>query len=65
LRNAQPEVINPVNHFWLAEFDQVKYDLLPKYYKEKITESSEWRGNKQRLADAPKIEDNKLDDIPF
>ena len=65
LRNAQPEGINPTNHFWLAEFDQAKYDALPKYYKEKITESSEWRGQKAREENVPKIEDDKLDDIPF
>jgi len=65
LRNAQPEGVNPALHFWLAEFDQAKYDLLPKYYKEKITESSEWRGQKAREADAPKIVDDDLSDIPF
>jgi hypothetical protein len=65
LRNAQPDGINPPLHFWLAEFDQAKYDALPKYYKEKITESSEWRGQKAREADEPKAEDTKLDDIPF
>jgi hypothetical protein len=65
LRSAQPEGINPNNIFWLAEFDQAKYDALPKYYKEKITESSEWRGQKQREANEPKIEDDKLNDIPF
>jgi len=65
LRNAQPEGVNPTLHFWLAEFDQAKYDSLPKYYKEKITESSEWRGQKAREADEPKAEDSKLDDIPF
>jgi len=65
LRNAQPDGINAPLHFWLAEFDQVKYDALPKYYKEKITESSEWRGQKAREADAPKIEDDDLSDIPF
>jgi hypothetical protein len=65
LRNAQPEGINPVNHFWLAEFDQVKYDLLPKYYKEKITESSEWRGQKQREAEKPTLVDDDLSSIPF
>jgi hypothetical protein len=52
-------------HFWLAEFDQAKYDALPKYYKEKITESSEWRGQKAREANEPKVEDTNLDDIPF
>ena len=65
LRNVQPEGVNPINHFWLAEFDQAKYDALPKYYKEKIAESSEWRGQKQREADVPKIEDDNLNDIPF
>jgi hypothetical protein len=65
LRNAQPEGVNPTLHFWLAEFDQAKYDSLPKYYKEKITESSEWRGQKQREVSEPKAEDSKLDDIPF
>jgi hypothetical protein len=52
-------------HFWLAEFDQAKYDALPKYYKEKITESSEWRGQKQREANEPAESDPTLDDIPF
>lgn len=65
LRSVQPEGINPIMHFWLAEFDQAKYDSLPKYYKEKIAESSEWRGQKQREAAAPKIEDDNLNDIPF
>jgi hypothetical protein len=65
LRNAQPEGINAPLHFWLAEFDQAKYDALPKYYKEKITESSEWRGQKAREANEPVESDPKLDDIPF
>lgn len=66
LRNAQPDGINPTLHFWLAEFDQSKYDALPKYYKEKITESSEWRGQKQRDASEPKQDNSDLDDkIPF
>ena len=65
LRNVQPEGVNPINHFWLAEFDQAKYDALQKYYKEKIAESSEWRGQKQREADEPKLEDDDLKDIPF
>jgi len=66
LRNAQPDGINPPLHFWLAEFDQAKYDALPKYYKEKITESSEWRGQKAREADEPKQNNSDLDDaIPF
>jgi hypothetical protein len=65
LRNAQPNGINPTLHFWLAEFDQAKYDSLPKYYKEKITESSEWRGQQEREKNAPKIEDDDLSDVPF
>jgi hypothetical protein len=65
LRNAQPEGINPTLHFWLAEFDQAKYDNLPKYYKEKITESSEWRGQQEREKNASKIEDDVLNDVPF
>jgi hypothetical protein len=65
LRNAQPDGINAPLHFWLAEFDQAKYDALPKYYKEKITESSEWRGQKAREANEPKIVDDDLSDIPF
>ena len=65
LRNHQPEGINPPVHFWLQDFDQAKFDALPKYYREKITESSEWRGQKQREADAPKIADDDLSDIPF
>jgi hypothetical protein len=65
LRSAQPEGINPTKMFWLQEFKQDDYDALPKYYKEKIAESSEWRGQKQREAAAPKIEDDNLNDIPF
>jgi len=65
LRNAQPDGINAPLHFWLAEFDQAKYDNLPKYYKEKITESSEWRGQKAREANEPKIVDDEIGDIPF
>jgi hypothetical protein len=64
LRNAIPEGTNPVVHFWLAEFDQAKYDALPKYYREKITESSEWRGQKAKEEARP---DTSIidDDIPF
>jgi hypothetical protein len=65
LRSAQPEGINPTKMFWLQEFRQDEYDALPKYYKEKIAESSEWRGQKLREANAPKIEDDDLSDIPF
>jgi hypothetical protein len=61
LRNVQPEGINPTLHFWLNEFDQAKYDALPKYYKEKIAESSEWRGQKK----AEPVKDDMPDDIPF
>jgi hypothetical protein len=45
----------------LNEFDQAKYDALPKYYKEKIAESSEWRGQKK----AEPVKDDMPDDIPF
>jgi len=58
LRNAQPDGINAPVHFWLAEFDQAKYDALSKYYKEKIAESSEWRGQQEREKNAPKIEES-------
>jgi hypothetical protein len=62
LRNVQPQGVNPTLHFWLNEFDQAKYDALPKYYKEKIAESSEWRGNKAK--EAP-VANDMPDDIPF
>jgi hypothetical protein len=65
LRSVQPEGINPVLHFWLAEFDQSKYDSLPKYYKEKITESSEWRGNKAKEAEKHTLVDDEIGNIPF
>lgn len=69
MRNSLPDGINPITHFWLQEFDQAKYDALPKYYKEKITESSEWRGKQKRDAE-PKIRDDDNfgpadSDIPF
>jgi hypothetical protein len=51
-------------HFWLAEFDQAKYDALPKYYKEKIAESSEWRGQKKVEKEEP-VSNDMPDDIPF
>jgi hypothetical protein len=63
LRAHQPEGINAPVHFWLAEFDQAKYDALPKYYREKITESSEWRG--QKAKDENKIVDDEIGNIPF
>jgi hypothetical protein len=64
LRNVQPEGINPPLHFWLNEFDQAKYDALPKYYKEKIAESSEWRGQKKVEKNEP-VSNDMPDDIPF
>ena len=65
LRAHQPEGINAPVHFWLAEFDQSKYDALPKYYREKIAESSEWRGQKSKEENKVTIEDSDLSDIPF
>jgi hypothetical protein len=62
LRNQMPEGVNAPVHFWLAEFDQTKYEALPKYYREKIAESSEWRGQKDREANKVTIQD---DEIPF
>jgi hypothetical protein len=64
MRNSLPEAINPVTHFWLQEFDQAKYDALPKYYKEKIAESSEWRG-KQKREQEDAANPMPDDDIPF
>lgn len=69
LRNSLPDGINAPVHFWLQEFDQAKYDALPKYYKEKIAESSEWRG-KQKREETPPIQDDSGfgpadSDIPF
>jgi hypothetical protein len=64
LRSSLPEAINPVTHFWLQEFDQAKYDALPKYYKEKIAESSEWRG-KQKREQEDAANPMPDDDIPF
>ena len=69
LRNSLPDGINAPVHFWLQEFGQAKYDALPKYYKEKITESSEWRG-KQKREETPPIQDDSGfgpadSDIPF
>jgi len=64
LRNAQPEGINPTKMFWLQNYKQEDFDALPKYYREKITESSEWRGQKAKKEVAVET-DPKLDDIPF
>ena len=62
LRNKMPDGVNAPVHFWLAEFDQTKYEALPKYYREKIAESSEWRGQKDRETNKVTIQD---DEIPF
>jgi hypothetical protein len=62
LRNQMPDGVNAPVHFWLAEFDQTKYEALPKYYREKIAESSEWRGQKDRETNKVTIQD---DEIPF
>ncbi len=64
IRNSIPDGINSPIHFWLNEYTKEQYDALPKYYREKITESSEWRGSK---AKAEIAQDNSdLDDkIPF
>jgi hypothetical protein len=63
LRNAQPEGINPPKMFWLQDYKQEDYDALPKYYREKITESSEWRGSKAKQLEA--TANDLADDIPF
>jgi hypothetical protein len=63
IRNAIPEGINAPVHFWLSQYTQEQYDALPKYYREKITESSEWRGSKAKESAAP--DTSGLDDIPF
>ncbi len=63
IRNAIPEGINAPISFWLNEYTKEQYDALPKYYREKITESSEWRGSKAK-AEAT-ADSTGLDDIPF
>lgn len=63
IRNAIPEGINAPIHFWLNEYTQAQYDALPKYYREKITESSEWRGSKAKAEVT--ADSTGLDDIPF
>ena len=69
LKNAVPNGINPVNHFWLHDYDQAKFDALPKYYREKIMESSEWRGSKKKIEEVdgfPKtLADIPDDEVPF
>jgi hypothetical protein len=67
LKNAVPDGINPINHFWLHDYDQAKFDALPKYYREKIMESSEWRGSKKKIEEVdgfPKSLADIPDDIP-
>jgi hypothetical protein len=64
MRQHQPEGINAPIHFWLNDYTQEQYDALPKYYREKITESSEWRGTQAKKSAA--IENTIEDDaIPF
>ena len=63
MRQHQPEGINPTLHFWLNDYTKEQYDALPKYYREKITESSEWRGTKAKEEAAP--DSMPDDDIPF
>jgi len=69
LKNAVPDGINPINHFWLHDYDQTKFDALPKYYREKIMESSEWRGSKKKVEEVdgfPKsLADIPDDEVPF
>jgi len=69
LKNAVPDGINQINHFWLHDYDQAKFDALPKYYREKIMESSEWRGSKKKVEEVdgfPKsLADIPDDEIPF
>jgi hypothetical protein len=69
LKNAVPDGINPINHFWLHDYDQAKFDALPKYYREKIMESSEWRGSKKKVEEVdgfPKsLADIPDDEVPF
>jgi len=68
LKNAVPNGINPINHFWLHDYDQAKFDALPKYYREKIMESSEYRGSKKKEDPFPKtLADFNNDDpeVPF
>ena len=69
LKNAVPDGINQINHFWLHNYDQAKFDALPKYYREKIMESSEWRGSKKKIEEVdgfPKtLADIPDDEVPF
>ena len=69
LKNAVPQGVNPINHFWLHDYDQAKFDALPKYYREKIMESSEYRGGKKKVEEVdgfPKsLADIPDDEVPF
>lgn len=65
IRNAIPDGINQPVSFWLNEYTQAQYDALPKYYREKITESSEWRGQKAKQETATESVNALADDIPF
>ena len=63
IRNAIPEGINQPISFWLNQYTQEQYDALPKYYREKITESSEWRGSKAKAEETTNTITD--DEIPF
>jgi hypothetical protein len=65
LKNVVPQGVNAINHFWLHDFDQAKFDSLPKYYKEKIMESSEYRGGKKKDDPFPATLADIPDDVPF
>lgn len=65
LKNVVPQGVNAINHFWLHDFDQAKFDSLPKYYREKIMESSEYRGGKKKDDPFPATLADIPDDVPF
>ena len=65
LKNVVPQGVNPISHFWLHDFDQAKFDSLPKYYREKIMESSEYRGGKKKDDPFPATLADIPDDVPF
>lgn len=65
LKNVVPNGVNAINHFWLHDFDQTKFDSLPKYYREKIMESSEYRGGKKKDDPFPATLADIPDDVPF
>lgn len=64
IRNAIPEGINAPIHFWLNQYTKEQYEALPKYYRKKITESSEWRGSKAK-AEEEAANPMPDDEIPF